>query len=276
MPNPFFGTLVGGLAIFIVAITGCSGGADQEVDVRYGRSVRAVRSINGTSLLTAKLREQGHTVKIKGRISPSIKQYDVIIWAPDSSIPPSPEAVTALEDWLDGDYYSQKTLVYIGGNYNAEYDYLNSIASACEGKEREEILRRIAEKRIQDDGIIFYPWMDARDECRWFEVDDQPETKSSTLEGPLVKGIPASELPELRYSRLFKPEDNYTTFGEYSSRYDWETKSMMTVDGDPFVTELVAPDFSEARIILVANASLLLNFGIVDPDKEKNRRSPIG
>lgn len=264
------GLLVCCFSTLMLAMSGCSGSAGQEVDVRYGKSVRAVSSINGTSLLVAKLREQGHSVKVKNRISPSIKQYDVIIWAPDSNIPPSPEAVTALEQWISGDYYSSgKTLIYIGGNYSAEYDYLRSIAAACEGKEREEILRRIAEKRIEESGEVFYPWMDARDECQWFEVDDHSETTSSILEGPLVAAIEDSELPELKYSRLFKPEEKYTTFGEYGSRYDWETNSLLTIDGNPFVTELSSSDFSENRIILVANASFLINFALVDPAKEK-------
>ncbi|MEL7497086.1 MAG: hypothetical protein AAFN77_05710 [Planctomycetota bacterium] len=247
-------------------LSGCTPQTDQ-VDTRYGLSSRAPASINGTSLLVKKLEALGNRVRVKRRITPDISNFDVVFWIPDSTNAPSPEATQALEDWLN-EYYIKRTLVYVGRHYSAESDYLEAIVEGVEGELREEILRRIAEAKVADPYDQYTTWYSIREDCDWYVTEHHDETTSNQLGGRLSRRIPQEDRPEITYSTLMKASSNHMTFRSYE-RIGWTRTNLLFVDGKSFVSKLTNDMGADSSIILVSNGCFLLNFGLVDPKKER-------
>ena len=249
----------------LVCLGGCVSD-EPEIDTRYGLSSRAAHSLNSTSILLNKIRERGHNVQVKRRITPGIENFDAVIWAPDSTDAPSEKAIQALETWVNG--YSDRTLIYVGRHYDAQSDYLSAIVQQAKGREKEEMLRRIAEKKVRDADLEYQWWNSPREDCTWFSLDQSTSTRTSKLSGPLVASIPNSELPELTYSVLLDVVDDYAPSGDYFY-LEFEKEVLLEVDQKPFVSKLVADqDYAKSTIILVSNGCFLLNYGLVDPKKE--------
>ncbi len=89
--------------------------------------------------------------------------------------------------------------------------------------------------------------------CKWFEIVDRGYQESKTLGGPLADNL--DEPPaELTFDRILVPPSNV--------RYD--VKVLLEVNGQPFVYSLSRPNWSEGKIIVVANGSFLLNLPLVN------------
>ena len=94
------------LAVLFLLQTGCNFGTD----FTYGKS--ADLSVNGTSVFANLLRERGHSVSRKRRLTKRVDNFDTIVWAPDNRRLP-PEDVTGwIEQWLGKS--NSRVLIYIG------------------------------------------------------------------------------------------------------------------------------------------------------------------
>jgi hypothetical protein len=249
------------IVVSAIANVGCSP-FNNPLPNTYGKVRKDPGSINGVSLFAKRLERRGFEVKVRNRISPRMNDFDTVIWFPDTDACPSPRATEAIETWL-ADGYSQRTFIYVGGQYHADLDYLKAIESAVPIDQKEELLRRQNEQRLEQQnndqqGFVFNP---DRTDCDWFEHEIVPTSSSNELAGSWVKDIPADELPEIEYRTLFKPKPLEIDWSQ------WQQQELLTVDGEPFVTQFLSDSYGQDQLILVNHASFLVNFGIVDPQK---------
>src|SRR3954471_21210465 len=100
-----------------------AGRRDEQLPIVYGRrrGVEAAGSVNGTAVLADLYRAAGRRVSTSVRFSPALEKYSTIVWFPDDFAPPDAAHRTHLEDWVKNG--SNRTLVYVGRDYEAAIDY---------------------------------------------------------------------------------------------------------------------------------------------------------
>lgn len=248
------------LLLLLAIFSGCM---DPELETKYGKVHEKPRSINSTSLFAQRLEAQGFDVTVRNRISPKIDQFDVVFWFPETSGCPSERAIEALENWLNSGY-SSKTLVYVSGDYRADEDYLSNVYQTVDANKKPEALRRLAEARLQtrrtqsalDSQGTF------RETCAWFDAQTIRRRKSNHLAGRLITELPPQDLPELEIRSLLVPPKSGGTS-------PWEVKELLTVDNENLVYRLnKGDDYDSSQIIVVNNASFLVNLALVDSKKQ--------
>jgi hypothetical protein len=288
------GMLALGAVTAFVAI-GCQSRDGVETEYGRRRGASADQSVAGVSVLSEMFEEAGHSVRTQKKINPHLEREDVIVWAPDNFDPPSEEAQEFLEKWLARG--TDRTLIYIGRDYDAVSEYWRYAAQTAPAEYKAEAERRA--------GLTRAEYHDARanistgQECRWYVVEDTPQTTITTLSGPWAKDINPARADIPVWSRLVprglesdelraemvevEPDDEFEyifedEYGEYDSDPYDDYYSEYWVDysygaQDPFdevnpwlksgdvnlVTELRDYRWNEGRIILVQNGSFTLN-----------------
>ncbi len=98
----------------------------------YGRSTGRgyTTSVNGTGALKELIRKYDFKVNRYTKVSPRLDRYQTVIWFPDNYAVPRDEVVQRIEQWLsDGWEGGERTLVYVGRDYNAEVTYWEKMAA---------------------------------------------------------------------------------------------------------------------------------------------------
>jgi hypothetical protein len=250
--------------VLLLTLVFCAGCSEPELAVKYGKVNEKPLSINSTSLFAKRLESQGFDVTVRNRISPKIDQFDIVFWFPETTNCPSKRAIEALENWLSGGY-SSKTLVYVSGDYRADEDYLREVYRTVDASQKPEILRRLAEARLRtrrgQPAIDFFGT--SRDSCDWFDIEAVRRKRSNQLSGPLTTGIAESDFPELEIGSLLVPP-------KPAKDTPWSSKELLQVDGESLIYRLTQDDssYNENQIIVVNNASFLVNFALIDPKKQ--------
>ena len=258
------------LVVCLVAFLGC---AESEVlDTKYGKVNEKPRSINSTSLFAERLRQLGFEVTVRNRISPKINDFDTVFWFPADPRCPSIRATEAIENWMDeGWEHSSKTLVYVGADYRADEDYYQAIQGSVPPELQAETLRLLSEAQLasQERKINWNngPWSSSSNtSCKWFKIERIKRRKSNLLAGPMVSDADFSS-PELPIEILMSAD---------APGY-WSKESLLTVDGEDMVYELSSQaSYTQKRIIVVQNASFLVNFAAADPNKQALAYKLIG
>ncbi|MFK7770095.1 MAG: hypothetical protein AB8B55_22995 [Mariniblastus sp.] len=258
-------TNVAKLLLVLVALlnfAGC-GETQESIGTEYGR-IRGVEgsfSINGTSVLADMFAERDFLVKRRSKISPRINKFQTIVWMPDDRSVPSQEAIEALNEWLMTGW--ERTLIYVGREYDCEVDYISDVVKNAPVDEQEEWLRRLAEAKIERELSFFgVPWESGKGQtCEWFEIKPNPSRKTKKLSGDWADGI-RSNTASVEIGDLLAPIED----GEG----DWTSETRLSTDGKVFAFELTNDWLydSEGKIIVVSNGSFLLNYGLV---KRENR-----
>ncbi len=108
-------SLVACLCLLLLA--GCSG--DTNIDTAYGlrSGSEGAASVNGTSVFARMFEEAGFRVSTWKRMSPKLKEYDVIVWVPNDFDPPSRRHRDFFDNWLLTGH--QRTLIYVGRDFDA-------------------------------------------------------------------------------------------------------------------------------------------------------------
>lgn len=254
------GALGWGLLLLVLIVdVGCR---SEELPTTYGRRRgTGAASIAGTSVLSKMFEQAGHDVRSWRRLSPKLSSQDVIVWIPDRFLPPTSEETAYLDNWLSSD--SNRTLIYVGRDYDAEADYWDQVLPQVAARERIEIRQRMARSRAQH---ITRRALTDEVECEWFtwsEVGD-PEWLAS-VEGTWTESLGpeptrlwldlAPSLPEV------DPEDEW---------YSWSDAESLLADGDRVLAgRLRHVNWEGSQVIVVANGSFLLNLPLVD---RQNRR----
>jgi hypothetical protein len=293
-------TLLAGVTLLGVAMTaGCRGGVD-DIATDYGlrQTPRGAGSVNGIGVFADMFVQRGHRVKTWRRLSPRIRDNQVIVWAPDSYSPPDEDAVRFLEQWLneaDG-----RTLIYIGRDYDAAINYWESVLPGAPPEQAPAIESRLAMSRRKFDD---YRAVSA-DTARWYTVEAKGfRRQAQPLSGEWVDELtrantgfdPAkaeielrshlhppgsAAAPVLEYEEVLKAGNDVivsrVTFGE-----DYEPLPRPSDDsgddaaavwpGDEgilYVEDEYYDDYygywSDSQIFVVSNGSFLLNLPLVN------------
>lgn len=271
---------VGLIIALILTASGCDSGKGP-VSVDYGRQRgRAATSVNGVSVLAEMFRQSGRDVDRYKKLSPRIDRYETLVWFPDNAAAPSHEAIERIEQWLSGGY--DRTLIYVGRDYDSQLDYYQTIAQQLEGQQKEKALRELADAHLQQDQRrwdteFHWAWNDTdADSCRWFDQEREDRKVSGEVQGPLLEGLPEDLSPRLVSNTRLVPAVEYGE--DYSER---QLNVLLEHDGQPFVfawqdvqMEQQEDDWqyhyqTDNKVIFVENGSFLLNYGLVHPDNRQ-------
>ena len=191
--------------LLLAVLAGC--GRSDEIVVEYGKVVgkRGGISVNGTSVLYGMFREKDFRTKRYRKISPGLKRYDTIIWFPDNYQSPSPEAVIALQDWLDDGM--GRTLIYVGRDYDAEIDYYTHLLKTAEKGESEKLTRCLSEAQMrQDRRIRRFVGDGTTESCDWFKIERVPFREIKDVTGILASDTD-QQSPNLSLTMVLQPSE---------------------------------------------------------------------
>ncbi len=224
-----------------LAMLGCR----NHLDDVYGRraGVLGGESVNGTAVLGELFQQAGHRVFTWRRLSPRAATADVIFWCPDRFELPGQQAEQWLEDWLA---QGNRTLIYVGRDFDAAPDYWNKILPAAPQSQRAEVTSR--RNRAQAKFTRDRNSLPGAAACRWFSVKKQPQArKVRSLAGPWSQGVDAQKVEIQLASRLELPQ---------------QAQVLLSSADDPIVGRLVYDRSSQ--VLVIANGSFLLNLPLVN------------
>ena len=192
------------LAIVLVTLcllsTGC--GRSRDVQSAYAQE-RMSGSINGLEVLTSMLNKHGCSIKNYSRLSPSLRQQDVLIWFPDAFSAPKADALWFIEDWLSRS--PNRMVFFVGRDYDAGAEYWSKVIKQSPANEREIAARRLADARQRVDlgrqsvGKTYKtPWFSFQNSMR--------ETLFSNAQGDWTRGVDFSKANLRVQSQLTSPE----------------------------------------------------------------------
>ena len=283
--------IVASLAVCLL-VTGCG---RQGLDSTYGRRRGlGATSVAGTSVLSEMIEQRGAQVATWSRISPKLDQYDVIFWFPDDFSPPTLEQRVALDDWLINGL--NRTLVYVGRDFDAATAYWESVLPDVEAEQWEEASNRIARseafyasKRQLETGGGKY--------ARWFTVQaDSPPAEVVELSSDFgwEEGISVDRVDLRVETRLRQPtiQDLKTAAGTQAPPntpvFTWElekweaeqyqrvmdrtipdSRVLLDSNAGPLVREVADPRWGDSQVLVVANGGFLLNLPLVNYEHRK-------
>ncbi len=263
----------------VVAALFMSGCGPDQISFEYGKAVGD--SVNGISLFADMLRDKGHKIIRQKRLSKRLDKVQTIVWAPANEAPLDIETVGWLEDWLQQDANRERLLIFVGRGYDAERDYLKQIASNASAEEFEVRQRQYNQGRQSFD--LQSRWIDDESEDLWFGFEDGPAQPTS-VSGPWSAGLEPSTVP-LDVGQVLVPLKSYQDHGfvvapqkdrkrpQTGNRFregDVKCNELLVVDDQPFAFEIVGDSRSRHRVIVISNASFLLNFPLVtNPQRRK-------
>jgi hypothetical protein len=249
-----------------------AGRRDEQLPTTYGkrRGTEAVRSVNGTSVLSELFKRAGHRVTTMTRLSPKVNDFDVVVWVPNDFEPPTKEQREFLEDWLaDGE---GRTVVYVGRDFDAANAYWDRILPQAPPEQADEVLLRRAEARAGHEAARSK--MPASQFARWFTARrDQPPRKVEKFSGDWAQGVDASQTDIHLEGVLAIPTKKDAGGQELPSE---KVETLLAAGSDPLVTRVTDSEWSGGQVIVVANGSLVLNYPLVNHENRKLAARLIG
>lgn len=259
-----------GVAILLLVIGVLLGRrSDEQLPSDYGRrrGSNAGRSVNGTAVLAEMFRSAGNRVTTASRLSPKLEQADVLVWIPDDFKPPTKEQREFLQNWASNS--PERTVVYVGRDYDAAVDYWQRIAPEAPPEKAAEMLRREAIARAAAEAARSQ--MPAHEYAEWFTVNrDEPTLQKVPLEGPWAEGLAADQVDLHLQGRLAIPvEEDRSTITDAPPLPEVIEVLLGTAEA-PFVYRIPVRDpeidWPESQILVIANGSLVLNYPLIRPE----------
>ncbi|HWB13592.1 MAG TPA: DUF4350 domain-containing protein [Pirellulales bacterium] len=238
------------VALAALTLAGCEDGIETTYGRRWG--IDAGDSVNGTAVLARMFESAGHHVTTATRLSPRVYETaDCIVWAPDDFKPPS----EAVRQWFDAwwRHGSNRTLVYIGRDYDAAPSYWRAVQAAATPAQRAEMMRRLA--RDQNEYLTARGEMPNDEDCEWFVAQGTRKQRAvTTLQGAdhWTEGVDASKIEVELNGRLVPPHD---------------AEVLLESQGDAIVSSQEADN--DGRLIVVVNGSFVVNFPLVNHENRK-------
>ncbi len=238
-----------------------SGCRSEPFDATYGqrRGRPGGASVNGTAVLADMFRQAGYRVTSRRFLSPQMEQHDVIVWVPDDFDLPASDAVSFLEDWLQGG--AQRTLVYVGRDYDARIDYWECLRAEAPPEQAVEVLRRLARARATHAGARARMPQDAGSD--WFRMRSEMERRwlgevvvqDSSLDGTWQEAEPVApdQVAPRLYGRLEPPPPDSP----------YRTEILLAADQNVLAYRLTRDEWHGSQLLVVANGSFLLNLPLV-------------
>ena len=190
--------------VCLLLIAGCSPNTEAEYGHRAGW---AAQSVNGTAVLADMFRQAGHNVSTWGSLSPKLrKRADCIVWFPNDFSPPNRKTVDWLHAWLAAK--PDRTLVYVGRDFDAAPNYWNAILPDAPDKWKGEIGKRgkSAETRF----LAERQQATNSPDCDWFTLRGKYQPRQvQSLEGnpEWIAGIDPAQVGIELNDRLVPTED---------------------------------------------------------------------
>lgn len=264
--------IAGAVLALIVVVVGAIlvGRRDEKLPSAYGRrrGAEAGRSVNGTAVFADMFRQSGHTVTTRSRFSPKLEDYDVVVWIPDDFAPPTKERREHLEEWLSNG--SQRTVIYVGRDYDAAVDYWERIVPQTPPNLAAEALHRQAEARAAWEAERSK--MPTFEYARWFTARrDEPPRRVDSLTGPWAKGIDAKQANIHLEGLLTIPQEadrGKTTADVPALPANVET--LLSSQHDAIITRVTDDEtMGDGQVFVVTNGSLVLNYPLVNHEHRK-------
>ena len=248
----------------LVLLVGCS--ESGQIVTEYGKVSGSAgsASLNGTSVLYDLFLKRGHRVKRRKKISPSIRKYETVVWFPDDRDCPSDEVVNRLNEWLVDGY--GRTLIYVGRDYEAQMDYLNQVKEEAPLDQKEEMMRQIAEARMERRILrrtSFFWDIQATDvACEWFERKKLTRQSVKTVDRELAEELDVNKL-SIEVGATLAPRD-------YSAEdYVYSVNRLLDVNDEPFIFEVYDESDDRNVVLAIGNGSFLLNYGLLNSENRK-------
>ena len=261
--------IVGVVAAVAVIALGAvlAGRRDEQLATLYGRrrGTEAVRSVNGTSVLSELFKRKGHRVTSMSRLSPKLEEFDVVVWAPNDFEPPTKEQREFLEDWLASG--TNRTVIYIGRDYDAAVAYWDRIAPQAPPEQADEMLRRRAEARAAHEAARSK--MAVKQYARWFTVErDRPPKKPVKFTGDWASAVEPGKAEIHLEGRLSVPTKRDLAASD--PPLPSEIKTLLAADGEAVIyRESDSGEWGDGQVIVVANGSMVLNYPLVNSENRK-------
>lgn len=239
-------------AMLLAALALCGTvGCRPKLETGYGRADDPGyrQSVNGTAVLREMVRQRGHRVFSWDRLSPSLaRRADAIVWFPDDTAPPPHEVVLWVERWLDSQ--PGRTLVYVLRDFDAEQMYWSRVRPTAPPDQRPLIdARRAAAQHAYERSTIREPLKHA-----WFRVDEIPPRRpvqQLTGDPRWLAGIDPSRT-EIELNSRLRPR---------------RLATRLLQSGEDVL--VARQPLGRGQLILVANASFLLNLPLVNHEHRK-------
>jgi hypothetical protein len=246
--------LAGGMLLAWGAVALVSGGCGtSDLETTYGRQQRPLEtaSVNGTDVLAGMFADTGYEfLSRRTLISSELKSVDTIVWFPNDLSAPSSDVCEFLNEWLAG--RPDRTLVYVGADFDAEASYWRRAALLVPPEDRDEYQARAVQAELHFQSRS-RPAADER-ECSWFTIEPGPSRRVRELAGPWSQGIKAAQANIELADRLV-PRDS--------------AQPLLTSGDDVLVSRQPLAAGSPSRLIVVANGSFLLNLPLVNHEHRK-------
>jgi hypothetical protein len=240
--------------------------AGQTLNAQYGRRTgRGADSVNGTAVLAHMFELSGFQVRTATRLSPRIyKEADVLVWFPGDFQPPTKKQREYLERWLAGG--SERTLVYVGRDYDAASHYWNAVLPIVAGEDAKRVAELAAAAKAAHESQRAA--ISKQTFARWFTVKGGGRERTvKQLSGPWAPGVDPSQVHIPLRGRLDVPL--VADAEKEDPLPPDETEPLLTGNGD--VLAFRARDFawSDGQLIVVANGSFLLNYPLINKQHRK-------
>ena len=254
------------IVLLLATATLLSGCRAARVDTTYGkrRVSQGGSSVNGTAVLSEMFRDRGCRVRSWHRLSPKLDDADVIVWTPDDFNPPTGDQRDYLERWL---YQGQKTLIYVGRDFDAAPLYYDAVADGAPEDQVEELMRQEAIARSKHD--LNRVAMPDKHDAEWFTVQrGSGQRKVDQISGPWSKGIDAKG-SEIYIDGTLDPPATVAAVPNHTWNRGTETEILLSSSGDPLVYRLKSGNWFGSQILVVTNGSMVLNMPLVNKENRK-------
>jgi hypothetical protein len=253
-----FLSTIGSVLVCLIVSAGCR--SQPQVDTVYGqRRGAGVASVNGTLVLAKQFEQAGCRVSSWRRLSPKLEKDQVIVWVPDRFGVPHDAEIRFFDEWLGQG--PNRTLVFIGRNYDAGVDYWRRVVAQTDGIQRVRARRQWA--RARSTHVTRQQSAAENADCDWFSLTPQrPVGRVDTVQGRLAgpSGSLKVNLPLTSEVKVKRDEED----SEWDEGGLWVTP-LLTSGPHILAARLARPHWSGSRVIVIADGSWLLNLPQVDP-----------
>ena len=247
------------IAVFLIVLAMLANACRAQVPIEtgYGRTSGTGfgASINGTSVFANLFRERGRRVDTSKVISPKIENYETIVWFPDRFDAPRTEVIDRLNLWMQ--LGSNRTVIYVGRDYDATIDYWQNVVDTSKGLQSELAQRKLAESISEFEFRRQTVALDER--CDWFQLKRGDEQVAKRLTGPWASSLKGSNI-SIQLGRVqLKPPAHWSTQGR-------QTEVLLgSADGE-LIYRIQSISTYDPHAIVVTNGSMLLNYRLVNSE----------